>query len=346
MIPPDSNQSSFRRYCVTALLTVGVFLGATWLWVIQAPLAYFSQEYAMWRAKIEMVGNGQVGTVAILGDSRPMADIIPSLIGPGIVNLALPGITPIEIYYQSQEILASPNRPKAVIISISPYLFSVPFYFWERSAGYGFLNGAQLNEIRRRARALDDSALFEKQSFGDIDARMKCLLYSIKFPSLSFPSLLNGRFYLRYHANIELLNSVLAERGQAYFGKANGSTAPDFETRLQSFVPAKIIDDYFNRTLSLYRSQHVPVYFLVAPHNEASEHLYCPGLGEAYAEYINRYLAQYPDFRILGDPFPSYPSQYFGDSFHLNKEGATKFSNLIAKLLNDARVEGGPFGPN
>jgi hypothetical protein len=275
-----------------------------------------------------------------------MADIIPSLIGPGVVNLALPGVNSIEIYYQSQQILASPNRPKAIIISISPYLFTDAPYFWERSVAYGFLTAAQLDEIRLRSRALKDDSLFEKRSPGDIDARMKCLLYSIRFPSLYFPSLLYGGLYQRYHENIETLNSVLAQRGQAYFGRADGTTGLDFEVRLQSFVPLKIIDDYFNRTLALYQAQHIPVYFIGLPHNEASEQHYFAGLREAFVKYLNRYAAQYPDFHILGDPFPSYPFQYFGDPFHLNEQGAAKCSDLVAKMLNDSHVEGGPFGPN
>lgn len=143
-----------------------------------------------------------------------------------------------------------------------------------------------------------------------------------------------------------MLNSVLSERGQAYFGQANGSTAPDFEVRLHSFVTAKIIDDYFNRTLSLYQFHHIPVYFLGLPHNEASEQRYFAGLKKAYAEYLDRYSALYPNFHILGDPFPSYPSQYFGDNSHLNKKGATKYSDLLPKTLNDSQVEGGPFGSN
>jgi hypothetical protein len=309
-------------------------------------MAYLSREYPMWRAKTELVERGQVGSLAILGDSRPMADIIPSLIGPRVVNLALPGATSIEIYYQSQQILANQNRPKAIIISISPYLFENPLFFWEHAARFGFLNGAKLDEIRLRARALNDHSLFEKQSPGDVETRMKCLLYSIKFPSFYIPSLLNGGFYQRYHANIEMLNAVLSQRGQAYFGQANGSTEPDLDVRLQSFVPSKIIDDYFSRTLSLYQSYHIPVYFLVLPHNEASEHLYFAGLREAFLGYLDRYVGQYSNFHLLGDPFPSYASQYFGDPFHLNKKGAAKCSDLLAKTLKDSHVEGGPFGPN
>jgi hypothetical protein len=342
----DSHKNSFRRYCGISSLTIGALLGATWWWVTEAPMAYLIREYAIWQAKIAMVEKGQVGTLAVLGDSRPMVDIIPSLVGPGIVNLGLPGSTSIDIYYQSQHILASPNRPKAIILSITPYFFSDAMCFWDYSVGFGFLNSAQLNEVRLRARALHDDTLFEKESPGDIAARMKCLLYSIRFPSLYFPSLLTGRFYQRYHDNIEILNAVLAQRGQGYFGQANGSTDPDLDVSLHSFVASKLLDDYFDRTLALYQSQHLPVYFIVLPHNEASGQQYFAGLKEAYADYLNRYIAKYPDFHLLGDPFPSYPSQYFGDGTHLNTKGAVICSNLLAKTLNDSHVEGGPFGHN
>ncbi len=80
------------------------------------------------------------------------------------------------------------------------------------------------------------------------------------------------------------------------------------------------------------------------PHNEVSVQRYQTRFKETFADYLNQYARRYPNFHILGDVIPSYPSQYFGDDAHLNQSGALKWSDTVARMLNDAKVPGGPFG--
>ena len=141
-----------------------------------------------------------------------------------------------------------------------------------------------------------------------------------------------------------MFDYVLSSRGQGYFGLANGSTDPDSETSLSSFVPSIILDDYFDQTLAFLQSKNIPVYFIAMPHNSVSGRLYYPGLRNDFVAYLSNYAYRYSDFHILGDPFPSYPQEYFGDALHLNEKGAALWSDHVAKLLKDEHVEGGPFG--
>jgi hypothetical protein len=343
---PDSNLEGYRRYCVVFALTVIVLFGATWWWLIEEPMAYNSLAYGIWQAKLEMIKDNQFGRVTVLGDSRPVAAMIPSRIGPGVVNLALPGASPIDIYYLSERILSRPVRPQAVILSITPTLLVEARFFWERSVGYDFLTPQQLQEVRLRSRALHDTTLFVAESPYDIDARLTSFLYEIKFPPYFFSSLWRAGFFRRYQSNVEAKRAVLSSRGQEYFGTDHGTTGFDLEASLHSFAPTKILDNYFDSTLALYQSQNIPVYFVSVPHSDISERVYFPGLKQAYTSYLNHYSLRYPIFHILGDPFPAYPSDCFGDGPHLNEKGAIRWSNYVAQLLTQSHVEGGPFGPN
>jgi hypothetical protein len=342
--PP--NEISFSRYCAVSVLLICLFVGATWVWLIVAPMYYFSGEYGVWQAKLQFIREGKMGTLAIVGDSRPNAGLLPLQIGPGVVNLAIPGISAIDIYYLSQKIVSQANCPKAILLSVSPALFCDPQYYWARSVGFGFLTLDQIDEVRRSCRALHDTQLYGASSPGDIDARLTDFLYHYRFPPYFFWTLVNGRIYQRHELNRVMMHAVLSTRGQTYFGMGKDAAAPDFETLLKAFVPSKVVDDYFGRTLALYQSRHIPVYFISSPHSAYSGRLYPPGLAQDFGDYLKSYEARYANFHVLGDPLPEYPNDEFGDAYHLNEKGAPLWSAAVVKLLNEAHVEGGPFGPH
>lgn len=341
-----SNHLGFRPFLGIALLTLVSIYVLIWIWVIKEPMAYEEYDYSIWLAKMTLVRESKVGSLTILGDSNPCAALLPDRLGPGVVNLGLPTGTPLETFYVARKMIAGSTHPKAVIISILPSDFVSSEHFWDVGVSYGFFSLRDLEEVRARSRALKDDSVIGPLSPGDLDVRLKGFLYKIKFPSFYFPALIASHGYGRYQWNSERLKLVLADRGHSYFGLDKGSTLPDHEASLKSFVPSKVLDDYFNQTLALFQSQNIPVYFLSMPHNEASVQHYAPGLKEAFAGYLNQYAARYPNFHVLGDTFPIYPSEDFGDPWHLNEKGAAQWSDYVAQLLNDSHVEGGPFGPN
>jgi hypothetical protein len=346
----DLIETSYRRFLATVLVVVVVVIGALWLWVAKAPMVYMDYEYPMWRAKMQIADSDQPRSLVILGDSRAVADLIPARLGPGVVNLAMGGATSIEAYYAARKIVVAPTPPRAVLISFSPAnlmrIDNLAHVFWGRSAQFGYFSLGELNEIRRRSRGLNDETLFGPESPADLDAFLKSLFYTIKFPSYYVPALLDAGFENRSVENQKIFDLVLSDRGHGYFGQAKGATTPDAEVGLQSFAPQKIIDEYFNQTLALLNARNIPVYFVAMPHNVASTQLYSPDMNKGFDDYINSYVSRYPHFHILGDLFLSWPSDNFGDFAHLNPKGATLWSDQVAKLLNDSHVEGGPFGLN
>jgi hypothetical protein len=200
-----------------------------------------------------------------------------------------------------------------VLISFSPAnlmrIDNLAHVFWGRSAQFGYFSLGELNEIRRRSRGLNDETLFGPESPADLDAFLKSLFYTIKFPSYYVPALLDAGFENRSVENQKIFDLVLSDRGHGYFGQAKGATTPDAEVGLQSFAPQKIIDEYFNQTLALLNARNIPVYFVAMPHNVASTQLYSPDMNKGFDDYINSYVSRYPHFHILGDLFLSWPSQ-------------------------------------
>jgi len=334
----------FRTYVIALFLSFGVLFGATWWWVIQEPMAYMRRDYPMWMAKLKLARESHASLV-VLGDSRAVAAIIPAKVGPGVVNLALGGSTPIEDFYMERIIISEDPPPQAVLLSFTPYQFVHADWFWEYGVKYGLLNSQDVNEVRRLSRSLKDNTVFSPKSPGDLDVRLEAFLYSIKFPPFYFSSIIHSGIFMRYQVNLDSWNHVLEARGQSYFGQESESTLPDNEVSLKSFTPSKTIDVYFDRMLALSQSRHIPVYFLSMPHNTASTTLYSPVLKVQFVDYLNQYARRYPGFHILGDPLNPYPPDCFTDANHLNPKGAERWSDYMAKLLTDSHVEGGPFGP-
>ena len=339
------SQIAFRRFTVGAFLCFLVAFGCAWVYVIERPMYYYEMAYPIWLERMHSLKGNTFGSLAILGDSRPMADLMPARLGPGVTNFALPGAMPIESFYIAQHITSGAASPKAVIISFTPSHFMQKESFWDFAVGFGLLTLPQVNEVRMNSRDLNDEEIFGPQSPGDLDARFKSFLFTSKFPAYRFTAISTTLLHPNYAKNKEMLDFVIANRGRGHVGLADGTSEPDTDSKLKAFVPAKLLDLYFEQTLALLQARGVPVYFIGMPHNATSDPLYDHGLRKDYVDYLQHFTAKYPNFHILGDPFPSYPPEYFGDPDHLNEKGAVKWSDQVALLLNEHHVAGGPFGP-
>ena len=336
--------SSFRAYVGLLGLVFLLVFGAAWIWVVKEPYAYMRVDYPIWMAKLKL--SQLPASVFVLGDSRAVSDVIPSEVGSGVVNLALPGSSPIETYCMAERVTVNNPALQAVIISFTPYQLSHSDWFWSYGVEYGLITQQDIENVRKEARALHDTSLLAPASPGDIDVRLESFLYSIKFPSYYFASLIHSGVFLRYKANRDSLDHTLASRGQSYFGLDKESIRWDGETDIPSFSEPALLDHYFDQTLELFRERNIPVYFVGMPHNVVSARHYLPGYKSDYLDYLKKYEAKYQNFHVIGDPFVVYSSDCFGDGHHLNVKGAELWSKEFAQLLTAAGVPGGPFGSN
>jgi hypothetical protein len=58
------------RYLTIQLIVALAGFVVVWAWVAGMPLAYLDPEYPIWRAKLAMLRQCDLGDVLVLGDSR------------------------------------------------------------------------------------------------------------------------------------------------------------------------------------------------------------------------------------------------------------------------------------
>ncbi len=302
-----------------------------------APLSFLDPEYAAWLAKERFLAGCDLGEVIVVGDSRAAADIEPGLLPTRTTNLALGGGEPIEAYVALRRALACPNPPRRVVISFDAGHFARPDLFWERSVAYGFLDWGDLEELRLASRQLDDGSIYARPHEDGLPPRLRAMLYTVRFPSLYFGSLLHGGVFLRKWENEAGLRRALDARGQYFFGTAAGTNIVAVEGHLNTFRPLPILDWYFDRMLALLAAHGIEADFVATPMNQATWSSVRPQVREGFEKYLEAYAARYPNLHIVGPVMPHWPDRYFGDAFsHLNPEGAARFSQAFAEWLKGA----------
>jgi hypothetical protein len=331
------NSRSSKSFLLAALGSFAILMGTAWYWTAFHRFDFLTFEYPIWLMKMQAMHECRTGAVTILGDSRPVAGLIPARIGNDVMNLALPGSTAIETYYFAKELLAC-KPPESVILSISPYHFSRVDTFWDRSVKFGFLGVDEIDAIRRKARELGDeeALLFGPATALDFDARVKTFLYTRSFPSYFLPELLSGGIFEKTRENVWTLNHEIHTRGQHYFGKADGT---DTRENVPEFTQSKLLDWYLDATLSLFDERKIPVYLAAPPSRELSDELKKSGFAEKVTKHLLALQARHTSLHILGEPFPTWEPKYFGDVSHLNSEGARAWSDQVRELLEKSVPE-------
>jgi hypothetical protein len=317
------------------ICTICTVVGATWIWAIFGPMFFLDPEFPMWVAKKEMLNQCHGNETVILGDSRAMADLIPKKIDASVVNLAIGGAGPIEMYYASRQLLDSCTvAPRKVVISVAPFHFVYAENYWGRTALFHFLSYKEMSEVRRTSEAFGDGTVYSTVAvFGSVENMAKDWLYTSSFPSLYIGGMLQGRFVFREGSNRSVLEAIRAERGYHAFGDADGFSGIGAEAYLQGFAPSRLLNTYFDRLIRLYGDAGLTLEFMTMPLNEASYRVLPDHFREEFSEYLEAYHQRYPWFVVRGDPLPCLPSTVFGDAFHLNRRGAEWWSEKVASSI-------------
>jgi hypothetical protein len=321
-----------------------VGLVAAWVWGLDHRLDYLSRDYALLTGKDRLIDSYSKPGLAIFGDSAVMDGIQPEKLGPGVINCALNGSTPIESYFLIQRLMKAPVHPKAVLLSYGAYHFVHPDFYWENSVKFGMVGGADADEVMGHIVELKDKELISDSGFGDLEQRIHSFLLSRGFPSYYISSLIAESFGVRKKENEEALAVIAQTRGQYYFPLADGSKSLNADTKLKTFVVSPVIDYYFRKTLDLLKTENIPIYFYVMPINESSVPHLDPEVFKAYQDYLEGLTRQDPQFHILSRFRTVYPWKLFSDYAHLNEKGTLRFNKEFAKILNKAGMPGGPYG--
>jgi hypothetical protein len=339
-------QNPYWRFFAGLSASVGLAVGLLWNYSVNHRLSYANASFPMWQAKTQMVRDCDAsGVVAVTGDSRAMAGYVPRLIDSRFVNLAFNGETPMEMYYSLKQILSCEKKPRAIVISLSPYQFVLAKWFWILPVPFGFYSSSELNAIRGESRTLHDPVVFGPRAIGDIDARLKAALCGTGFPGCQFPEIIYGELQGRRRINETKLRDTLNSRGQSYAGMAESAYGLDTDATMAGFQPSRLMDYYFGKSLALLEANGVRTYFASTPVNTAAASHYADSLGFDFNAYLAAYEGRYRSFKILGTALPCFSPEYFGDGAHLNPRGARIWSELVRRELNAARMAEDPLMP-
>ncbi len=315
----------FLLKCILALLPILAVMCFT----AALPFGYMDIEYPSWKYTKEVsddIKSVSSGTTLVLGDSRAMADIMPSeAADETVVNLAVGGATSIEMYYTLENYIKNNGNPGKVIIMFAPFHYTIIDNFWTRTAYFNYLSVADMKDLYSYAKAADSETLLRAGYQNDL------ISYRTRFPDKYLPALLNSHFVGRYSDNSNKYNELLSEHGYGEFGTEQGCSALNYETgyeHMHTTGDAVLLDIYMNRLLKLCSDSGIETTLLVPPMNESSYNALKASYVAEFSDYLNTLQIKYPAILIDGN-IPCYDDMYFGDASHLNREGAIIFTRSL-----------------
>ena len=260
---PRGATISFGRFLTLTGISFVVVVGLVWAFVAACPMAFMDRDYPLWQAKRAMLDACMSeGAVAVFGDSRTVAGIMPqamSELGPlRTVNFALSGTSPLETYFNVRRALACPVAPRLVVIAHGAMKFSSDSDYWRFTARDGFLSYAELRDVDRTARRLHDTGLADMRKGDALAPWLRDLLFSVRFPTLYFNSLVHGFVVGRWRHNLAAQEDALRTSGHALFGTEPGFSGLAGEAYPAGFDVPPLVDFYFTRTCKCWRNGMCP----------------------------------------------------------------------------------------
>jgi hypothetical protein len=350
MEPPNSFISVFegvwemRFFLITMAMVLFTGLAVIWVWIGNSRFALFDREYPMLVAKKQLMDQYSQPGLAIFGDSAPLAGILPEKLNPTAVNFALGGRSPVEDYFFIRRLMRQPVHPKAVLLSFGIKYFIYLDTMGDRGIKMGLLSDSDVNEIYDYALKFNDPAFLSGLGPLTVDGRLTAFLSAHSFPPYYVSYMIQTHFKGRWEENYEVLRTILQSKGQFTISNEDGSKRLNDNTRLTGFNLSPVIDHYFRATLRMLEEEGIPVYYISMPMNEVSEVATRQDVLDGYKNYLENIAQEDPQFHILSNLENVYPWTYFGDEAHLNEKGSNRFTEELARILNEAGVPGGPYG--
>lgn len=97
-------------------------------------------------------------------------------------------------------------------------------------------------------------------------------------------------------------------------------------------LTAPLVLSYYDRLLSLLTANGVNVTVVQAPINQASSDVMHQAFLDGYRSYLEGQEKKFPGVTFSKD-IPVFDNNYFGDSNHLNRTGASLFTDELSKYL-------------
>lgn len=286
------------------------------------PFGYMDEEYPSWKYQKDMAMTGPAYDTLILGDSTAKAGLIPNNLSSNVINLSMGGATPIEIYYTLERYLASHEAPENALIMFTPYHYSFLDNFWQRTMYFNYFDSRETLEVFRNAHTVSETAVLTDGYFIDL------MSYRLRLPNKYLPAMYNSGLIGRRTTNEAIYNEIASNRGQYYFGTADGCSDHNYESNYTALNLSPIVDLYMRKLLDLCVENNIHVVLEQAPMNTASYSLLNENYVTEYTAYMELLQQDYPEI-MIDTIIAHYEDAYFGDASHLNEKGAVRFTEEI-----------------
>lgn len=306
----EHSEHTYVKYLLHALISFLVVWAVALYFALNYQDLYESREYPMWKHVHNVVNSASSdkNQLILIGDSRAKAGYEPKYASYKTLNLALGGSTPIEGYYILKHYLENNEKPKNIVLSYAPFHLIEHNYFWLRTVRYKFLEYDQYSKIISNAYKLKNDEISEN------DNRLKYYL----FPSTYISSIFTGLRKKRWKVNKQVHSDVLVNNGHYHFGRKDGSSELNDESRLyDKFKRSELLEFYLLKLLELAKINDIKVSWYTMPFNESSCKRISKDLVSGYNQYLNK-LNKENNVTLI-KRISCMDDKYFGDSSHVYK---------------------------
>lgn len=260
--------------------------------------------------------------VLILGDSTTNSAYQPEYLSERVLNLALGGTSPPEMYYPLCDYLRLNPPPKVCYIFFQDMHMHGASTLFKRTFYSHMLTWKQEFVILQQAEKYQEKSIFTPMMYRD------WLSYRLRLPNVYLPSLLDSRFYKRRKTNEDALRNYMKHRGSSIsFGTRETQDREHVE--FATYAPPQFFDDYFRKILQLCEKNGIKVRIVMTPLIPSAQRT--PEYQTEMHTYYERLKADYPSLDFV-DRMEGFIWRHFCDtSHHLNIHGALKFTKAIKR---------------
>ena len=265
--------------------------------------------------------------IVYLGDSRAKAAFIVNKFEENsklnVLNFSIGGATPIEGYYSLKNFLKH-NQVKNILISYAPFHLTKQDVFWDRTVKFSFLKNEEYEEIHSNAELFKDRYILDKNY---LDYKIKTGIYAIEF--------FKGISSLRWRLNKKTYAELIKSKGHYYFGRNDGSSDLNDESKEKNFLPSLLINSYLQNIIKLAQENNMKIYWYTMPFNESSFRQTSENYISRFEKYINDFAS---DNFIVLNTLNYQNDKNFGDASHLFS-GAINTTIDIKNKLDSVEFE-------
>ena len=329
---------AFKYLLVTLLLSgsiIYIFLIVKPAFFLGSPLDYYYCTY-----QYEQIDKKTDFTNVIIGDSRGNASVNPKILGQKWVNLSIPGSDFFEGYITLKRYTVKNRIDTLVMVYGLNYIGENSPYFGIRTIPFQFVTYNDLTDLEQIERS--HNYLFHGNpiknhfdlSYNQFNRRLKFLHFPFSYRETfidGLNSLCNAQSDLRLNKE-KVLKQLSEYSGYMNFGEADSNNTNGINKDYH-FKARPISQYYLSLIMDIASKNKITVLLIIPPMNQSSFNYYSKS---AYESTVNVYLQKlqnkYPELCIEHRPV-SLPNAMFGDPYHLNKKGATLFTEIIRNNL-------------